>query len=163
MAEKFSGKIEAYDLPIDFTKCRTVCIERRWKCENAGEYLGGIDSDGHERKDNFAPEYETDTVMFKYDKEYDCLGRHSDYNDYYEVTAAEALSEIERHLNSQRHDENYSTTVYDENGKSHPIDANKLFEKAQLAKKSDRFAATVASMPSRTEAEISSDFSLADD
>lgn len=165
MAENCSGKIDRYDLSIDFSKCSSVCIERRWEREDAGEYLGGIDSEGHERKENYAPEYERDTVMFKYNKNSNSLIRYSGYDDEEEVSTESALSEIERHLDKQRADENYSTAIYyaPGKGKSYSIDAAKLYEKAQTVNKNNNFdsrfaAAQAIAIPETSETNC--DFSL---
>ena len=165
MSENFSGKIDKYGLLIDFTKCRSVNITHRWECENAGTYLGGIDENGHERKDNYVPDYDEDSVMFKYNKDCDILVRHSGYDSQHTVSAKEALAEIEGHLDCQVTDANYSMSICDENGKRHSIDAAKLYEKAQNANKTANFhnryaAAQAISVPESSESE--NDFSLCD-
>ena len=48
---KLSGRIDKYDLDIDFTKRDYVEAE-----VHSTEYAGGIDENGHERKDNFKDE-----------------------------------------------------------------------------------------------------------
>ena len=45
---QLTGRIEKYDLNIDFAKLDYIDIEER-----SDVYLGGIDDNGHERKDNF--------------------------------------------------------------------------------------------------------------
>lgn len=151
----FSGKIDKYDLPIDFKKCRTVCIEQRWERDDAGEYLGGIDENGHERKDNYAPDYETNTVRFAYNKNADTLVRYSGIDDEAEVSTESALKEIERHLDSQRDDANRTTTIYNFDGKTQRLDANKLYERAQNVKKSSDFSKRVAAAEAMSVSDIS--------
>lgn len=163
MAENFSGRIEKYDLPIDFKKCRTVCIEQRWERDDAGEYLGGIDENGHERKDNYAPDYETNTVRFAYNKNADVLVRYSGIDDEAEVSTESALKEIERHLDNQRDDVNRTTTIYNFDGKTQSLDANKLYEKAQTVNKNTNFNSRYAAAQSISTSSVSeneNDFSL---
>lgn len=155
MADNFSGKIDKYDLPIDFTKCRSVCIERRWMREDAGDYLGGIDSDGHERKDNYAPTYDKDTVMFKYNEKTNSLVRHSGYDEEEEVSVESALSEIERHLDTQRDNPDYSMRIYDDSCKSRTIDAAKQYARAQEMSKRNDLSNRFASTPSMSVPEVS--------
>lgn len=151
----FSGKIDKYDLPIDFKKCRTVCIEQRWECDDAGEYLGGIDENGHERKDNYAPDYETNTVSFAYNKNADILVRRSGIDDETEVSTESALKEIEQHLDSQRDDANRTTAIYNFDGKTQRLDANKLYERAQNVKKSSDFSKRVSAAEAMSVSDIS--------
>lgn len=163
MAENFSGRIEKYDLPIDFKKCRTVCIEQRWERDDAGEYLGGIDENGHERKDNYAPDYETNTVSFAYNKNAGILMRYSGIDDEAEVSTESALKEIERHLDNQRDDVNRTTTIYNFDGKTQSLDANKLYEKAQTVNKNTNFNSRYAAAQSISTSSVSeneNDFSL---
>lgn len=155
MAENFSGRIEKYDLPIDFKKCRTVCIEQRWERDDAGEYLGGIDENGQERKDNYAPDYETNTVSFAYNKNADVLVRYSGIDDEVEVSTKSALKEIEQHLDNQRDDANRTTTIYNFDGKTQSLDANKLYEKAQIANKNANFNSRYAAAQSISTPDVS--------
>ncbi len=48
LEHNLAGRIEKYDLNIDFAKLDYIEIEIR-----SDEYVGGIDENGHERKDNF--------------------------------------------------------------------------------------------------------------
>jgi len=161
----FSGKIDNYSLSIDFKNCRSVCIEQRWECDNAGEYLGGTDEDGHERKDNYAPDYDTNTVRFSYNKNTDSLVRYLGIDDETEVTTESALKEIERHLDAQRNDANRSTVIYENDGKSYSLNADRLFNMTQAVKTVDNLnrraaaadAMSTSIMPDMSKCEFSKD------
>lgn len=94
------------------------------------------------------PSYDTHTVMFKYNKKADALIRSSDFDDETEVSISSALDEIERHLDSQRTDENYSAAIYYKNAKTVSLNAAELYEKAQSASKNNTFDSRVAAAQS---------------
>lgn len=70
------------------------------------EYLGGMDMDGHERKDNFGQSKQT--ITFRYDAENDVIRREDSENLYDmegdPVTADEAAREIKEFSEKTEHD-----------------------------------------------------------
>ncbi len=91
---KLSGRIEKYDLDIDFAKLDYIEIEER-----SDVYLGGIDDNGHERKDNFRETInhitffaspENDAVLFNDDSQ----------EDYFDnpIEISEALERICKYI-----------------------------------------------------------------
>ena len=91
---KLSGRIEKYDLDIDFAKLDYIEIEER-----SDVYLGGIDDNGHERKDNFRETVnhitffaspENDAVLFNDDSQ----------EDYFDnpIDVSEALERICKYI-----------------------------------------------------------------
>jgi len=115
--------IEKYGLTIDFNSISSLDIE--W---SSSEYLGGIDSDGHERKDNFTERYSN--ISF-YDGGYpDMLIRYDGTAEYatgdYPVPAADAAAEIEEYLDKSIDDKSISVVIKDKNGSENYINAEKL-------------------------------------
>ncbi len=91
---KLSGRIEKYDLDIDFANLDYIEIEER-----SDVYLGGIDDNGHERKDNFRETVnhitffaspENDAVLFNDDSQ----------EDYFDnpIDVSEALERICKYI-----------------------------------------------------------------
>ena len=91
---KLSGRIEKYDLDIDFANLDYIEIEERSEV-----YLGGIDDNGHERKDNFRETVnhitffaspENDAVLFNDDSQ----------EDYFDnpIDVSEALERICKYI-----------------------------------------------------------------
>lgn len=70
------------------------------------DYVGGLDSDGHERKDNFTQSKQT--ITFRYDAENDVIRREDSENLYDmegdPVTADEAAREIKEFTEKAEHD-----------------------------------------------------------
>ncbi|MCR5109313.1 MAG: DEAD/DEAH box helicase family protein [Ruminococcus sp.] len=115
--------IEKYGLTLDFNSISSLDIE--W---SSSEYLGGIDSDGHERKDNFTERYSN--ISF-YDGGYpDMLIRYDGTAEYatgdYPVPATDAAAEIEEYLDKSIDDKNISVVIKDKNGSENYINAEKL-------------------------------------
>ncbi|MBQ5562089.1 MAG: hypothetical protein IIT39_01705, partial [Clostridia bacterium] len=79
--------IEKYDYTIDFSRIAEIRFTRETEI-----YLGGLDSDGHERKDNYGVSeedtsfYLSDGYLMKYE---------SDYGDFFPVTKESAAEDIE--------------------------------------------------------------------
>ena len=79
--------IEKYGYTIDFNRIAEIRFTRETET-----YLGGLDSDGHERKDNFGVSeedtsfYLSDGYLMKYE---------SDYGDFFPVTKERAAEDIE--------------------------------------------------------------------
>ena len=103
---KLSGRIEKYDLDIDFANLDYIEIEERSEV-----YLGGIDDNGHERKDNFRETVnhitffaspENDAVLFNDDS----------LEDYFDtpIDISEALERISRYID--RSAESADVSVY---------------------------------------------------
>ena len=103
---KLSGRIEKYDLDIDFANLDYIEIEERSEV-----YLGGIDDNGHERKDNFRETInhitffaspENDAVLFNDDSQ----------EDYFDnpIDISEALERISRYID--RSAESADVSVY---------------------------------------------------
>ena len=115
--------IEKYGLTLDFNSISSLDIE--W---SSSEYLGGIDSDGHERKDNFTERYSN--ISF-YDGGYpDMLIRYDGTAEYatgdYPVPAADAAAEIEEYLDKSIDDKNISIIIKNKDGSENYINAEKL-------------------------------------
>lgn len=103
---QLTGRIEKYDLDIDFSKLDYIEIEER-----SDVYLGGIDDNGHERKDNFRETVnhitffaspENDAVLFNDDSQ----------EDYFDnpIEISEALELISRYID--RSAESADVSVY---------------------------------------------------
>ena len=79
--------IEKYDYTIDFSRIAEIRFTRETEI-----YLGGLDSDGHERKDNYGVSeedtsfYLSDGYLMKYER---------DYGDFFPVTKESAAEDIE--------------------------------------------------------------------
>ena len=115
--------IEKYGLTLDFSEVSSLDIE--W---TSIEYVGGIDSDGHERKDNFTERYSN--ISF-YDGGYpDMLIRYDGTAEYatgdYPVPAADAAAEIEEYLDKSIDDKNISIIIKNKDGSENYINAEKL-------------------------------------
>ena len=103
---QLTGRIEKYDLDIDFANLDYIEIEER-----SDVYLGGIDDNGHERKDNFRETVnhitffaspENDAVLFNDDSQ----------EDYFDtpIDISEALERISRYID--RSAESADVSVY---------------------------------------------------
>lgn len=115
--------IEKYGLTLDFSEISSLDIE--W---TNTEYVGGIDSDGHERKDNFTERYSN--IAF-YDGGYpDMLIRYDGTDEYaagdYPVPVADAAAEIEEYLDKSVDDKNISIIIKNKDGSENYINAEKL-------------------------------------
>lgn len=115
--------IEKYGLTLDFSEVSSLDIE--W---TSTEYVGGIDSNGHERKDNFTDRYSN--IAF-YDGGYpDMLIRYDGTAEYatgdYPVQAADAAAEIEEYLDKSIDDKDISIIIKNKDGSENYINAEKL-------------------------------------
>ena len=115
--------IEKYGLTLDFNSISSLDIE--W---SSSEYLGGIDSDGHERKDNFTEGYSN--IAFYHGGYPDMLIRYDGTDEYstghYPVTVANAAAEIEEYLDKSIDDKNISIIIKNKDGSENYINAEKL-------------------------------------
>ena len=80
-AEILPGYIEKYNLDINFKEIKEITLQTEWE-----DYIGGIDSDGHEREDNV--ELKTDTVTIQYNSELNSI--NDDTREY--LSASELLA-----------------------------------------------------------------------
>ena len=116
---------------MDFKEISSLDIE--W---SSSVYLGGIDSDGHERKDNYTERISS--ISF-YDGDYpDMLIRYDGTDEYsandYPVPIADAAAEIENYLDKSIEDNSIRVYVHNKDGSEKYIDAESLIksnEKAQ--------------------------------
>lgn len=111
------GFIEKYNLEIDFSKINSVSLEYEYD-----EYEGGIDSDGHERKDNYS--HHKDEIKFSTDELNNIIRSENGELGYIEteVTLSEALEEIEKHLDEASENSEKSVYIYDKDNKAEYID-----------------------------------------
>ena len=117
--------LEKYDLTLDFKEISSLDIE--W---SSSVYLGGIDSDGHERKDNYTERISS--ISF-YDGDYpDMLIRYDGTDEYsandYPVPIADAAAEIENYLDKSIDDKKISVYVHNKDGSEDIIDAKSLIK-----------------------------------
>lgn len=113
--------IEKYGITLDFNEIQSVELE-----EIREEYLGGIDSDGHERKDNFGSK----TVGVSLFDDYGTgFIRRADIIDGgvlgdFPVTVDEAAGEIEEFLDKAAADYNYTAYVVNKDGSRTVLNAS---------------------------------------
>ncbi len=114
------GVIEKYGLEIDFNSIVGVDIESE---ELA--YIGGIDSDGHERKDNYGVNYVT--TSFEYtDDLTKSIYIDRELTSFSEVTLSDVLADIEKAL-----DERNKVYINHKDGTRELIDAKKLLDEKE--------------------------------
>ena len=100
--------IEKYGYTIDFNRIAEIRFTRETET-----YLGGIDSDGHERKDNFGVSeedtsfYLSDGYLMKYE---------SDYGDFFPVTKESAAEDIEELIHKALTTPDMSIRITDREG-----------------------------------------------
>ena len=115
---KLSGRIEKYDLDIDFANLDYIEIEERSEV-----YLGGIDDNGHERKDNFRETInhitffaspENDAVLFNDDSQ----------EDYFDnpIDISEALEHICKYIDMSAESADVSVYIKPIDGKRQYFD-----------------------------------------
>ena len=115
---KLSGRIEKYDLDIDFANLDYIEIEER-----SDVYLGGIDDNGHERKDNFRETInhitffaspENDAVLFNDDSQ----------EDYFDnpIDISEALEHICKYIDMSAESADVSVYIKPIDGKRQYFD-----------------------------------------
>ena len=99
--------IEKYGYTIDFNRIAEIRFTRETET-----YLGGLDSDGHERKDNFGVSeedtsfYLSDGYLMKYE---------TDYGDY-PATKEQAIDEIEKLIHKALTTPDMSIRITDREG-----------------------------------------------
>jgi len=103
-----TGTIEKYGLEIDFSKIESVVLK-----STELEYIGGIDSDGHERKDNYIENATEIYLLMREDYDGNIKFIRQGFDDFlgtYEedITLEEALKEIEEFLDEAAHSSNKS-------------------------------------------------------
>jgi len=100
--------IEKYGYTIDFNRIAEIRFTRETET-----YLGGIDSDGHERKNNFGVSeedtsfYLSDGYLMKYE---------SDYGDFFPVTKESAAEDIEELIHKALTTPDMSIRITDREG-----------------------------------------------
>ena len=100
--------IEKYGYTIDFNRIAEIRFTRETET-----YLGGLDSDGHERKDNFGVSeedtsfYLSDGYLMKYE---------SDYGDFFPVTKESAAEDIEELIHKALTTPDMSIRITDREG-----------------------------------------------
>ena len=100
--------IEKYNYTIDFNRIAEIRFTRETET-----YLGGLDSDGHERKDNFGVSeedtsfYLSDGYLMKYE---------SDYGDFFPVTKESAAEDIEEFIHKALTTPDMSIRITDREG-----------------------------------------------
>ena len=100
--------IGKYGFTIDFNRIAEIRFTRETET-----YLGGIDSDGHERKDNFGVSeedtsfYLSDGYLMKYE---------SDYGDFFPVTKESAAEDIEELIHKALTTPDMSIRITDREG-----------------------------------------------
>lgn len=126
---KLSGRIDKYDLDIDFTKLDYLEVE-----VHSAEYAGGIDVNGHERKDNFKDEVngiiiyaapDNSTILI-YDKARNLYDTPIDLSD--------ALEQISEYLDLSAGSADVSVFVQPKDGEKQYIDSAALKAKSELDK-----------------------------
>ena len=114
---ELAGRIDKYDLDLDFTKISEVEIEER-----SAIYLGGIDENGHERKDNFDEEINTVSFYAAPDNSALLTLDESDGIET-EISLSEALKRISVYIDLSGHDEKFSVFIKSLDGKRQYVDS----------------------------------------
>ena len=113
--------IEKYGITLDFKEIQSVELE-----EIQEEYIGGLDSDGHERKDNFGSK---SIGVSLFDDFGSGFIRRADIVDGgvlgdFPVTAAEAAAEIEEFLDKAAANSDYTAYVVNKDGSRTVLNAS---------------------------------------
>lgn len=113
-----SGRIEKYDLDIDFAKIDEVGIEVQ-----SDEYFGGYDENGYERKDNFRES--NDRIYFYASPNRETLMAYDAAKGYYEepIGISTALGRISEYLDKSKTDSNVSVYIQQMNGEKQYINS----------------------------------------
>ena len=116
--------IEKYGITLDFKEIQSVELE-----EIQEEYIGGLDSDGHERKDNFGSKA---IGVSLFDDFGSGFIRRADIVDGgvlgdFPVTAAEAAAEIEEFLDKAAANSDYTAYVVNKDGSRTVLNASVQF------------------------------------
>lgn len=115
------GTIEKYGLDIDFKNISSITLRT-----STEEYIGGIDSNGHERRDNFSlSEKETEFYYSGFRNSLVCFD--NDFGET-EITINAALDEIQNFLDTALEDNDKSIVIKHKDGKEEYVDVNKLFK-----------------------------------
>ncbi len=115
------GTIEKYGLDIDFKNISSIALRT-----STEEYIGGIDSNGHERRDNFSlSEKETEFYYSDFRNSLVCFD--NDFGEM-EITINAALDEIQNFLDTALEDNDKSIVIKHKDGKEEYVDVNKLFK-----------------------------------
>ena len=115
---KLSGRIEKYDLNIDFAKLDYIDIEER-----SDVYLGGIDDNGHERKDNFR-ETVNHITFFASPENGAVLFNDDSQEDYFDnpIDISEALEHICKYIDMSAESADVSVYIKPIDGKRQYFD-----------------------------------------
>ena len=108
---ELSGRIEKYGLDIDFTKLDYIEIE-----VHSYEYIGGIDENGHERKDNFN-EIVNGITFYASDDNSTLLIYDEAQNKYDDpIELSDALERISEYLDLSRNSADISVFIKPKDG-----------------------------------------------
>ena len=115
---KLSGRIEKYDLDIDFANLDYIEIEER-----SDVYLGGIDDNGHERKDNFR-ETVNHITFFASPENGAVLFNDDSQEDYFDnpIDISEALEHICKYIDMSAESADVSVYIKPIDGKRQYFD-----------------------------------------
>ena len=115
---KLSGRIEKYDLDIDFANLDYIEIEER-----SDVYLGGIDDNGHERKDNFR-ETVNHITFFASPENGAVLFNDDSQEDYFDnpIDISEALEHICKYIDMSAESADVSVYIKPIDGKRQYLD-----------------------------------------
>lgn len=131
------GVIEKYGLEIDFKDIDRIILQT----EDI-RYEGGIDSDGHERKDNFSHSTHEVTISFSESKNSLILGDDSEEGilsgrDNSQITIDEALTVIQNFLDESQTDNDKSMYIKYDDGRTQYINPVKLLEAARAEQETE--------------------------
>lgn len=148
---KLSGRIEKYDLDIDFANLDYIEIEER-----SDVYLGGIDDNGHERKDNFR-ETVNHITFFASPENGAVLFNDDSQEDYFDnpIDISEALEHICKYIDMSAESADVSVYIKPIDGKRQYFDPAEVRHgvavEAELARRPCRaWASTAATSCCRT-------------
>lgn len=105
--------IEKYVLTFDFKDIDSITLETI-----TSEYMGGIDSGGHERKNNYA-EYASVLTFYDYGDSSTIMhynGMNKDFVEEFPVSLDAVATEIEEFLNKAANDTNLSAYIKNKDG-----------------------------------------------
>lgn len=116
LTDTFAGQINKYGVDIDFTKIHSVNVT-----VPSDIYVGGMDENGHEAKDNFRQE--VDTISFQIDPDNgELCVCESEWGDCgRRISTWQALEKISDYLDTAAKDSNVSLYVKQNDGTSKPI------------------------------------------
>lgn len=115
LTDTFAGKIEKYGVDIDFTKINSLDVEIA-----SDVYVGGMDENGHEAKDNFRQE--KNVISFFMGPENNDLYVYDEHHGFDDpIPTRRALEKISDYLDEAARDSNVSLYVKQNDGKTKPI------------------------------------------